>query len=194
MTREPGNLLPVMVKRERVGRGAPKRRCRAGFICRFGAKGQILRTGKRAWRFGLSPSSRSVSTPKIAALQVPSRVRVRSLHLSLGLTVLTAVDAPTASAQNSQTLNPVEVSPATPRAASRTGPGTKLKACRSGPSARRGRPRRNRRRPHSQPLARKPCRRRRAVPHSSYQRRSTATWLRPAPAGSASPCTRRPHP
>jgi iron complex outermembrane receptor protein len=56
-----------------------------------------------------------VSTPKIAALQVPSRVRVRSLHLSLGLTVLAAFDAPTASAQNSQTLNPVVVSPPTPR-------------------------------------------------------------------------------
>jgi len=32
-TREPGNLLPAMVMRERVGRGAPKR-CKSRLVCR----------------------------------------------------------------------------------------------------------------------------------------------------------------
>jgi len=56
-----------------------------------------------------------VSISNISGRLTPSRVRARSLHLSLGLTVLAALDAPTASAQDSQTLNPVVVSPATPR-------------------------------------------------------------------------------
>jgi len=34
MTREPGNLLPAMVMRERVGRGAPKR-CNSLVVCRI---------------------------------------------------------------------------------------------------------------------------------------------------------------
>ncbi len=58
-----------------------------------------------------------MSISNISGRFTPSRVRARSLHLSLGLTVLAALDAPTASAQNSQTLNPVVVSPATPRGA-----------------------------------------------------------------------------
>jgi len=33
VTREPGNLLPAMVMRERVGRGAPKR-CKSRRVCR----------------------------------------------------------------------------------------------------------------------------------------------------------------
>jgi len=55
-----------------------------------------------------------VSISNISKLSPPSRVRARSLHLSLGLTVLAAFDTQTASAQNSQTLNPIVVSPATP--------------------------------------------------------------------------------
>ena len=35
MTREPGNLLPVMVMRERVGRGAPVSQS-SWCVCRFG--------------------------------------------------------------------------------------------------------------------------------------------------------------
>jgi hypothetical protein len=38
-TREPGNLLPVMVTCERVGRGAPKARI-AEVVLPFGAKGR----------------------------------------------------------------------------------------------------------------------------------------------------------
>jgi iron complex outermembrane receptor protein len=56
-----------------------------------------------------------VSISNISGRSTPSRVRARSLHLSLGLTVLAAFDPPTASAQNPQTLDPVVVSPATPR-------------------------------------------------------------------------------
>jgi iron complex outermembrane recepter protein len=62
----------------------------------------------------------TVSISNISKLSSRSRVRARSLHLShlsLGLTVLTAFDTQTASAQNSQTLNPIVVSPATPHRA-----------------------------------------------------------------------------
>src|SRR5215472_19042333 len=34
VTREPGDLLPAMVMRERVGRGAPKR-CKSRRVCRI---------------------------------------------------------------------------------------------------------------------------------------------------------------
>jgi iron complex outermembrane recepter protein len=59
----------------------------------------------------------TVSFINIPVLAAPSRVRAHSLSLSLGLIVLAAVDAPTASAQTPQTLDPVVVSPATPRGA-----------------------------------------------------------------------------
>lgn len=38
-TREPGNLLPVTVTRERVGRGAPKAKL-AECVCRLGRKAE----------------------------------------------------------------------------------------------------------------------------------------------------------
>jgi hypothetical protein len=40
VTREPGDLLPAMVMRERVGRGAPKR-CESRRVCRIRAKGRF---------------------------------------------------------------------------------------------------------------------------------------------------------
>ncbi len=58
-----------------------------------------------------------MSISNISGRLAPSRVRARSLPISLGLIVLASADAPTASAQNSQTLNPVVVSPTTLRAA-----------------------------------------------------------------------------
>src|ERR1700752_5120987 len=46
VTREPGDLLPAMVMRERVGRGAPKR-CDRRVVCRIRGERQVVKTDAR---------------------------------------------------------------------------------------------------------------------------------------------------
>ena len=174
MTREPGNLLPVMVMYERVGRGAPGRcESRCGLPCR--AKGRLSRpTYVTALLFAVGHTS--VDLKNLRQFCVVARPRA-FLHLfssrqhwlsgaALPLGSLVAICRRPASAQNQQPLNPVAVAPATPRS-NATRAGNDRKPCRSGPSARRE-PRRNRCRRRSRPSARKPYRRRRAAARWSF--------------------------